>query len=146
VPFLLGLAGVLTPSTPGLLPFLIAWTFFTHAPISVLTISVMSILGDVADENALRTGDRQEGVLYSTRALFAKVDQAVGAALAGFVLTLISFPPQAQPGEVAPEVLTRLAVAYALSGAPAFVALVFYARYRGRPSPVLGAAVGSAAG
>jgi Na+/melibiose symporter-like transporter len=130
VPFLLGLAGVLTPQTPGLLPFLIAWTFFTHAPISVMTISVMSALADIADENELKHGVRQEGVLYSTRALFAKVDQAIGAALAGAVLTLIAFPVKATPGEVPEGVLRNLAIAYALSAVPGLVALVFYGRYR----------------
>ena len=128
VPFLLGLGGVLTPQTPGLLPFLVAWTFFTHAPISVLTISVMSAIADIADENELRHGARQEGVLYSTRAVFAKIDQAVGAAIAGGVLSLIAFPVHAVPGAVSAGVLERLAVAYALSGVPAAIALVFYAR------------------
>lgn len=129
IPFLLGLAGVLTPQTPGLLPFLIFWTIFTHAPLSVMTISVMSALADIADENELRTGVRQEGVLYSTRTLFAKIDQAVGAALAGALLTLIAFPVRATPGQVDPEVLTRLAVAYAFTGVPALIAIAFYARF-----------------
>lgn len=130
IPFLLGLGGVLTPQTPSLLPFLVAWTFFTHAPISVLTISVMSAIADIADENELRHGARQEGVLYSTRAVFAKIDQAVGAALAGAVLSLIAFPAHAVPGQVPAEVLQRLAIAYALSGVPAGLALIFYARIR----------------
>jgi Na+/melibiose symporter-like transporter len=97
----------------------------------VLSISIMSALADIADENELKFGLRQEGVLYSTRALFAKVDQAIGAALAGFVLTLIAFPTKAKVGEVPAEVIWNLALWDGiLAGVPGFIAVFFYARYK----------------
>ncbi|MFN3573747.1 MAG: MFS transporter [Phenylobacterium sp.] len=130
-PILLGFAGVLTDQTAGLLPILIAFSILSYGAASVLSISIMSALADIADENELTFGVRQEGVLYSTRALFAKVDQAIGAALAGFVLTLIAFPTKAKVEEVPAEVVWNLALwDGVLAGVPGFIAVFFYARYK----------------
>lgn len=131
VPIILGGMGVLKAATPGLLSILIAISVISYGSASVLSISVMSALADVADENELKFGIRQEGVLYSTRSLFAKVDQAVGAALAGAVLTIIAFPVKAKVGEVAAEVVWNLAVWDGLIAAvPGLIAVIFYWRYR----------------
>ena len=130
VPIVLGLTGVLHNATPGLLPILIAFSVTGAAGASVLGITVMSALADIADENELKHGVRQEGVLYSTRALAAKVDQAIGAALAGLVLSVIHFPQRATPGEVPNEAIWNLALADGvLAGVPGVIAAGFYARY-----------------
>lgn len=131
IPLVLGLMGILTQETPGLLPMLIAFSVIGSGAGSVLSISVMSALADVADENELKHGVRQEGVLYATRALAAKVDQAIGAALAGFVLSFIAFPIKAVPGEVPAGVLQNLALwDGVLAIVPGLVAVACYARYR----------------
>ena len=130
LPVALGGMGLLTAQTPGLLGVLIAFSVLSYGAASVLSISVMSALADIADENELRFGVRQEGVLYATRSLFAKVDQAVGAALAGLVLTLIAFPTKAEIGEVAPEIVWNLALYDGvLAAIPGLIAVFFYARY-----------------
>jgi Na+/melibiose symporter-like transporter len=127
---ILGLTGVLTAETPGLTPMLIAFSAVGSARASVLSITVMSALADSADENELAHGVRQEGVLYSTRNLAAKIDQALGAALAGFALAVISFPPKAKPGTVPDEVLYNLVfVDGVLATIPGLIAAVCYARY-----------------
>src|SRR5690606_30926544 len=54
----------------------------------LLGITVMSALADVADENELKYGVRQEGVLYSTRSLFSKIAVAVGTFVAGLAIDL----------------------------------------------------------
>ncbi|GIT38910.1 MAG: hypothetical protein Ct9H300mP8_01060 [Gammaproteobacteria bacterium] len=38
----------------------------------------MSAIADIADENALKHGVRQEGILYSARTFFAKLDNSLG--------------------------------------------------------------------
>lgn len=130
IPLFLGIAGVLTPQTPGLLAILIAFAAVQYAAISVLSISVMSALADIADQNELRFGHRQEGVLYSTRALAAKMDQAIGTALVGVVLAFIAFPEKATPGSISPETLTNLAWAdSAFAALPGIFAIFFYAKY-----------------
>ncbi len=126
VPLGLGWLGVMTPATPLLVPILIAFSVFQHAPYSIMTTTIYSALADIADENELRYGVRQEGVLYSTRTLFAKVDQAIGTALTGWVLTVIAFPVKAVPGQVSHGAVLGLAAAFVLSTVPGLVAVLFY--------------------
>lgn len=131
IPVVLGMAGVLRPGQPLLLPILVAFSVLAYGAGSILAISIMSALADVADENELRYGLRQEGVLYATRAFAAKLDQAVGTALAGFVITLIAFPPKAVPGHVAAGVLHHMALwDGVIAAAPGLFAAFAYARYR----------------
>jgi Na+/melibiose symporter-like transporter len=130
LPNVLGQMGVIGPETPGLLGILIAFSVVGFAAASILSITVMSALADVADENELKFGLRQEGVLYATRSLAAKVDQAIGALLAGMVLLWISFPTKAVPGEVPDAVVQNLALwDGALAAIPGLIAAAFYARY-----------------
>lgn len=131
IPLTLGMMGILTQTTPGLLGILIAFAAIAYGAIAVLQISVMSALADVADQNELKHGIRQEGILYSTRALAAKMDQAIGAALAGFVITFINFPAKAVPGQVPEGVLFNLALwDGVLAAVPGLLATIFYAQYR----------------
>lgn len=130
IPFALGEAGLLGPGTPGLLAILIAFSLLQHFPFSVLTTTIYSATADIADENELRFGVRQEGVLYSTSTLFSKVDQAVGTALAGWVLAAISFPSRAVPGAVAETVLDDFALAVVAFAAPGVVAALLFTRVR----------------
>ena len=83
-------------------------------------------MADIADENELKYGLRQEGTLYATRTFFARVDQALGTALAGWVLAVVAFPAKATPGQVPQTVLMGLAAAYVLSAVPGLVASIFY--------------------
>ena len=131
IPIVLGQMGILHSGTPGLLPILIVFASFAYLALSILSISVMSALADVADENQLKHGLRQEGILYSTRALAAKMDQAIGTALAGFVITFIGFPEKAKPGMVDDDVLFNLALwDGALAAIPGVIAALCYGRYR----------------
>ena len=130
IPLGLGWMGVLSASTPGLLWMLIGFSILQHAPYSVMTTTIYSALADIADENELKYGMRQEGILYSTRTFFARVDQALGTAVAGWVLTIISFPAKAVPGQVEQSVLVGLAAAFVLSTVPGLVATIFYGMLR----------------
>jgi Na+/melibiose symporter-like transporter len=130
LPLALGYFGVLSAQTPGILWILIAFAVLQHAPYSLMITTVTSALADIADENELKYGLRQEGVLYATRTFFQRVDQALGTALAGWVLSAISFPANAKPGEVPAAVLMGLAAAFALSAIPGLIAGVFYGMLR----------------
>ena len=126
LPLALGWLGILSADTPGLLWILIAFSVLQHAPYSVMTTTIYSALADIADENELKFGMRQEGVLYSTRTFFARVDQALGTAVAGAVLSFIAFPAKATPGQVDQTVLMGLAAAFVLSTIPGLIACIFY--------------------
>lgn len=95
-------------------------------------VAMMSMLGDIVDENELLIGRRQEGLIYSARAFFAKASNSVGHLVGGIALDLyVVFPFNAVPGEVDSEVIWRLG----LFGGPimciaGICALPFYARYR----------------
>ena len=130
LPLALGYFGILSADTPGILAILIAFSILQHAPYSLMITTVTSALADIADENELKYGMRQEGVLYATRTFFARVDQAFGTALAGWVLTMIAFPTNAKPGEVSEPVLMGLAAAFALSAIPGLIAGIFYGMLR----------------
>ena len=73
-------------STWELVIFIICLGSISSASGSILHISVMSALADVADENELKTGMRQEGIYYSARAFFGKASNAFGHVVAGWAL------------------------------------------------------------
>lgn len=132
IPIVLRMMGLMPAN--GTAQLVIALLLFSFAALTftaVIQISVMSALADIADENELKHGHRQEGVLYSTRALFSKIDQALGQFLAGVALDVIAFPPKAIPGEVPDDVLFKLAMIEGpMAAVPGLIAVFFYARYR----------------
>ena len=116
---------------PLVFPGVLLFHVFGSAGLSIANISVMSALADVADENELLYGQRQEGMLYSARNFFSKADRALGTFIAGVALDLILFPTKAVPGEVDPEVIFRLGVVDSpMTIVPAVVAACIYAGYR----------------
>ena len=132
IPVVLRAAGLFPdPGTPLLVPVIMLFGALQAAIGSVLSISVLSALADIADQNELRFGVRQEGVLYSTRAVFAKLDSAIGVLLAGIAIDLAGLPRGATPGEVEAEVIWTLAIIDGpLAVVPGLLAALFYARYR----------------
>ena len=127
---LLGWLGLISHETAGIMWIVMGLGALGHIAYSLMTTTVYSALADIADENELEYGIRQEGVLYSTRTFFARIDQALGTALAGWVLALIAFPAKAIPGEVDPGVLSNLALATVLSTLPGLLAAVSYSFLR----------------
>ncbi|MCB1693168.1 MAG: MFS transporter [Pseudomonadales bacterium] len=116
--------------TEALVPALIAFAALSSAAGSILNISVMSALADIADENEVRYGLRQEGVLYSTRTLFSKIDNAIGHFFAGITLDLIGFPARGRSGEVPDDVLWHLGLIDSpLAIIPGVIAAFFYGKY-----------------
>jgi len=116
---------------PELLWSIVAFQALSSGCGSVLNISVMSALADIADENELRLGHRQEGTLYAARTFFAKLDNSIGHGLAALALWLISFPDKAVPGEVPAETIAWLGVIDSpMTIIPGLIAAFFYAQYR----------------
>ena len=115
-----------------LMPTLLPISFLSSMCAAAGAVAMMSMLGDITDENELLIGRRQEGLIYSARAFFAKASNSVGHFVGGIMLDIfVVFPFDAVPGEVDADVIWRLG----LFGGPimciaGFVALPFYARYR----------------
>lgn len=74
-----------------------------------------SMIADVVEQSQLRTGRRSEGVFFAARSFIRKSVSGVGVLLATTLLTLISFPKNAQPGSVQPDVVANLGLLYAPS-------------------------------
>ena len=83
MPVLLRMAGLFPGNgSSGVLLGLIGFGALASASGSILNISVMSALADISDENELSYGLRQEGILYSARTFFAKLDSSIGPLIA----------------------------------------------------------------
>ncbi|MDD9933884.1 MAG: MFS transporter [Myxococcales bacterium] len=135
-PITLRLLGLLPDnSDPFIYRMLLVERFVFYLGISTLTMSVMSALGDVADEHDLATGRRQEGVFYSARSFFGKVTQAAGHLVAGIALDLIGFESGSKVGEVPEDVLVMLGLVDGpVAAAFGLGAAYFYARYKIDPA------------
>jgi len=117
-----------------LLPALIANSFCFAITLGMAGVAVLSMIGDVIDENELATGQREEGLFYSARAFafFAKLSNSAGHFVAGVMLDwFVGMPIDAVPGELDSGVVFRLGIAagpiMAIAGA---ISVIFYSRYK----------------
>ena len=94
-------------------------------------VSVLSMIGDIVDENELAKGVREEGLFYSARAFFAKASYSFGHLFAGIMLEYyVRLPFKAVPGELEAAVLIRMGLtAEAIMGLVAVFSLLIYSRY-----------------
>ena len=104
--------------------------FFYYGSLAVLNASVYSAIGDVVDEQELKTGLRQEGIFYAVRTFFAKVANGLGHLLAGIAVDVIGFPAKAEVGEVPAQVIFELGVFEGIIAVvPIIGAVYFYGKY-----------------
>ena len=116
--------------SPLLLPILMLSAGLGASIGGVIAITALSAIGDIADENELRHGIRQEGVLYSTRTVFSKIDSAIGHFLVGVLLDLMAFPRGAEPEDINPQSLWNLGLIDGpLAIIPGVIAAFFYGQY-----------------
>lgn len=88
--FLMGLAP--QPGTWAVTLFLTAITIFAGAAVAQVVVGIGTAMADIADENELATGRRQEGVFFGASAFANKCSAALGSFLAGVVLEYIQWP------------------------------------------------------
>ena len=118
-------------TTYELVAFIVFWGAIASTCGSILNISVMSSLADIADDHELKTGRRQEGIFYSARTFFAKVTNGIGHVVAGIALDIIEFPTGVPASEIDPDKIYALGL---IDGPFAMIwgliAAVIYAGYR----------------
>jgi len=118
-------------TTWSLVAFIILFGTMASACGSILNISVMSALADIADEHEINTGRRQEGIFYSARTFFAKATNGVGHVVAGIALDIIEFPQGVEASQIHPDKIYALGI---VDGPFAMVwgliSAVLYAGYR----------------
>lgn len=128
----LKLAGMLPQSgSPALLRVLTVAVFIGYSSLILAFVMIGAMIADVTDEHDLRTGVRQEGLLYSALTLITKAASGLGPLVAGIVLHLTGFPENARPGTVAPDTVRHLGMfVAAVTFVLGIVTAVLYRRYR----------------
>lgn len=130
LPIWLRMLGLLPDNdNPMLLPAIMTILLGYYGCQSILIISVMSLLGDIADEHELNSGKRREGVFYAARSFFGKASSAIGHMLAGVLLNIIQFPSGSEvlPGTVDEEIVFNMGASYGIIATiPGLLAAVVY--------------------
>lgn len=71
-----------------------------------------SMIADVADEQELLTGQRQEGMFFGAVSFSSKASSGLGHLIAGFALDLIAFPTHATASLLPQHVIDQLGLVY----------------------------------
>ena len=122
---------VLPPSgTPQLLALLLTFVFIGGLAGPAVLVTLNSMFADIADEQELLTGQRQEGIIFSARSFAFKAAGALASVFGGIGLDLIAFPRGAAPGQVPEDILFLLGmVAGPLTSVCGLLILLFYLGY-----------------
>lgn len=112
-PITLRLVGVMPPNgSPWLIVVLLADNFLGVGLGAMTAILGASMFADLAEDNAVRTGARAEGLLFALNGLIPKISTGLGAFGGSALIAAVRFPPHAQQGTVAQGVLHSLGLAY----------------------------------
>ena len=116
--------------SPLLIPILLADQFLVVTFSTMTGVILASMFADLADDNAVRTGVRTEGLLFALNGLIPKISTGVGAFGGSALIAMVGFPARAQQGTVAHSVLLELGLAYlpvvAVLYAVSIAIIVFY--------------------
>ncbi len=103
------------PHDPAALAYVLIVLSFVGSLFGVqASITVASMMGDVADEHELKHGTRQEGVYFGSYSFSSKCTGAFGNMIAGVAIDLIGLNPASKPGEVSADVLNHFGASYGL--------------------------------
>jgi Na+/melibiose symporter-like transporter len=132
IPIALRLAGCFPENgAAALLPLLLVFALLANTMGLSATMLAGSMVADIVEDNAVRTGHRAEGLLFSAQDFVAKAVSGAGVFISGLVLTFIAFPVGARPGHVDPQVVTKLGLVYMpVVGLLYGLAVVFLSMYR----------------
>lgn len=112
-PIALRLVGAMPANgSPWLIPILLAVNFLGVICGVMGSVIVASMVADLADDNAVRTGARTEGLLFAVGGLIPKISTGLGAFGGSGLIAMVGFPAKAQQGTVATPILDALGLAY----------------------------------
>ena len=112
-PLAMSLLGVF-PANDALvfMPLLFAYNASVTTLLIVVPILLASMLADVVEEIEVRTGQRNEGMLFALNTFVAKCASGLGVFGSTAILGLAHFPPHAIVGNIEPAIITHLAEIY----------------------------------
>jgi GPH family glycoside/pentoside/hexuronide:cation symporter len=99
----------------GLMGMLMVYDFLSQLIWVVVTAIIYSMYADVTEEMLLAVGKRMEGALFACQTFVSKGAGAIGALLAGALLTLIHYPVSGDGARVSDKILARLGISYMAS-------------------------------
>jgi glycoside/pentoside/hexuronide:cation symporter, GPH family len=111
MPILLRLLGLMPPNgSPWV--FAILWGDALLATTLAISgfIIISSMVADIVEDAAVKTGVRSEGLLFAANGLLPKFTAGIGVFLSGLLLTAVAFPTDAAAGAVPAEVMRKLAL------------------------------------
>ncbi len=113
VPILLRLLHLMPANHSPVLFYILAIDAVVTATLFIMTAALLnSMLNDVADELAVSSGHRKEGLVFAADGFLSKAVNGVGLLISGTILSVTAFPEHAKPGAVAPDVVWRLGALY----------------------------------
>jgi glycoside/pentoside/hexuronide:cation symporter, GPH family len=103
------LAGLLPANGTSVLYWLLFASSFVNTLLAVcIGVTGSSLLADVVEHTAARTGRHAAGLIFSTNAFLMKATSGIGAFGAGMILAYVGFPEGAKAGDVPARILERL--------------------------------------
>jgi Na+/melibiose symporter-like transporter len=97
-------------ASPWLLPILMGHGLIEVSMVVMIGITTASMVADIAEQNEIRHGRREEGLFFAAISFAAKATSGLGVFVAGIILSLVAFPTEANPGEVDPQIIFNLGV------------------------------------
>jgi len=121
IPVALRLVGLMPPNGSPLIPVILTLDLFVSAILIVIGfVIISSMIADVAEDAAVRTGVRAEGLLFAANGLVPKITTGLGGLVGGLMLEFVRFPVGAEHGAadvVDPAVMRNLALVSTPAGA-----------------------------
>ncbi|HEX2590488.1 MAG TPA: MFS transporter [Rhizomicrobium sp.] len=99
-------------NSSSLVPLLITFTTIGTMLSIACQITISSMIADVVEDSALKTGRRSEGLFFSANAFILKAVSGMGILVAGLLLAFVQFPEHANPATLDPQIPKNLALAY----------------------------------
>ncbi|MFL9839377.1 MFS transporter [Sphingomonas sp. ST-64] len=100
------------PGHPLLVPTLFAIGALYGAMVAISLINTSSMLADVVEDSALKTGRHEAGTFFAASSFMQQCSTAVGIFLAGRLLIWADFPAKPAPGQVSEEAIRSLVIHY----------------------------------
>lgn len=100
------------PGDPLLLPTLFAVGAIYGAMIAISLINTSSMLADVVEDHAVRTGQHTAGVFFAASSFMQQCSAGLGIMIAGIVLELSQFPAQVAVSDVTRAMEKSLLIHY----------------------------------
>jgi Na+/melibiose symporter-like transporter len=133
-PALIGLRllGVLPGGGEPILLRVLVFTVFVEYGFIIIAMTIVgSMIADITDEHELKTGSRQEGLLFAANTFLMKAASGIGVLGAGLVIEAVDFPENASVATVSPDVVNSLGAITAIGTIALWAGAIFYfRRYR----------------